>query len=230
MEYNVNIDVFEGSLDLLLYLVEKNHLPITEISIAQITEEYLEYLEVIKELDLDTAGDFLLMATTLMQIKARSLLPQEQQRKDQEAENLVERLKEYQKVKQASQILQQKLQEAQKIFYPPSQKFSTDDYELDANLFDLLTAFKNLLSKQEIIVEEIISEDVPVEEKINEILNSLQEREFITFSEFFGHEKRKRALITLFLALLELIKLQKIIVRQIVLFGEIRIYKYSSTN
>src|SRR3989339_1182806 len=150
MTYDVHLDIFEGPLDLLLYLIKKNDLEIAEIPIAHITSEYLSYIDIMKELNLEVAGEFLVMASTLMQIKARMLLPAPET-EEEEGPNPLEELKskllEYQKFKEAAQILSHKEEYFSSIYYRSAPVFEKDDYALDATLFDLLETFRDIIQE-----------------------------------------------------------------------------------
>lgn len=226
--HEVHLEIFEGPLDLLLYLIRKNDLDIYEISISQITSEYLAYLDVLKDLKLDMAGEFLVMASTLMQMKARMLLPshstEEEKGPDPRAE-LINRLLEYQRFKLASKELDVRLQSNKDVHYRGAPLFSEADYHLDASLFDLLDAFRDVLRDLKPEVREIVYEEVPIEEKVREILAFLSERTFATFKEILQRETARKGLIITFLAVLELIRLKQIVARQGDVFGEIRVYR-----
>jgi segregation and condensation protein A len=228
MAYDVHLEIFEGPLDLLLYLIKKNDLDISEIPIAQITAEYLSYLDMMKDLNLDIAGEFLLMASTLMQIKAHMLLPSPET--DEEEENPLDELKakllEYQKYKEVAQVLLQKEAEFSQVHYrsvPPV--FDKEDFVLEVSLFELLDSFRGVLKKLPGDVKEIVFKEIPIEEKIREILDLLETRQYLHFSEIFERETTKHGLIVSFMALLELIRLKQVIARQSNLFEDVRIYR-----
>jgi segregation and condensation protein A len=226
MDYQVKIDIFEGPLDLLLHLIQKNDLEIADIPIAQITSEYLKYLDLFKELNLSVAGEFLVMATTLMQIKAHMLLPVEEgeagEGPDPRAE-LVQRLIEYQKFKEAARVLGNRFDSHRDVYYRGAPLFSHDDQTLDLDMAQLVDAFQNVLSSSESTVREILVEEIPVEVRIREILDILETRPFVGFHELFPKEATRKTLIVTFLALLELIRLHQVKVSQADNFGEIHI-------
>src|SRR5205807_218822 len=151
-QMDVTLEIFEGPLDLLLHLIKKNDLEIKDIPIAQITHEYLQYLDLMKDLNLELAGEFLVMASTLMQIKSQMLLPapetlEEQAGPDPRAE-LVSKLLEYQRYKEAASVLAAYNEKTKDIYYrrmPPA--FEKDDFLLEASVFDLLSAFKRVLDQ-----------------------------------------------------------------------------------
>ncbi|HOW28004.1 MAG TPA: segregation/condensation protein A [Elusimicrobiota bacterium] len=226
--WDVNLDIFEGPLDLLLYLIQRNDLDIYDIPIAQITAEYLAYLDIIKELSLEVAGEFLVMASTLMQVKARMLLPapssEGNEGPDPRAE-LVNKLLEYQRYKEAAKELGKRLDLYKDVHYKGSPVFTEDDYTLDATMFDLIAAFKQVLSELKENVQEIIFQEIPVEVKIRDLLSFLETNPQVTFREIFSREKTRHGMIMCFLALLELIRLKQIVARQVEVFGEIRVLK-----
>lgn len=229
---DIHLEVFEGPLDLLLYLIKKDNLDIYDIPIAQITQEYLNYLEVMKELNLDVAGEFLVMASTLMQIKIKMLLPkkEEEQEKDIDPrQELVRMLEEYQKYKSASQLLLERFNKYKDIFYRGSPIFSNEDKHLDVELVYLIEAVKKAFLR---ITEktEIESEDVPIESRIEKIMNMIREKKWMLLDDVFKDEKKRRGVITCFLALLELIKMNKITVIQDEPFSEVKIYLLENDN
>ncbi|MHB9154162.1 MAG: segregation and condensation protein A, partial [Endomicrobiales bacterium] len=169
MAYDVHLDIFEGPLDLLLYLIKKDDLEIAEIPIAQITSEYLAYLDLMKELNLEVAGEFLVMASTLMQIKARMLLPSQETEEEEGPDPLEElkaRLLEYQKYKEVSQLLAHKENEFSQVYYRPAPVFQKDDFSLEVSLFDLMESFRDVLRELPKDVKEIVYKEIPIEEKI----------------------------------------------------------------
>jgi segregation and condensation protein A len=229
-QMDVRLEVFEGPLDLLLHLIKKNDLEISDIPIAQITQEYLSYLDLMKELNLDMAGEFLVMASSLIQIKAQMLLPapdagSEETGPDPRAE-LVQKLLEYQKFKEAAGILST-FNEKEKDFYyrsiPPH--FEQEDFILQASAVDLLGAFKQVLDQAPREVGQILREEITIETRIREILTLLESKPSLAFEELFSSSHRRIDLIVTFLALLELIRLKQVIALQSQLFGTIRIQR-----
>lgn len=219
----VRLEVFEGPLDLLLHLIRKNDLSITDIPISQITTEYLAYLDLLKDLKLDVAGDYLVMAATLMQIKAHMLLPApppEAAEEDPRAE-LIDRLLEYQRYKEAARQLEGRLRLSKDVHYRAGALIGEDDYQLKTSLFDLLDAFRHVLKGLNPDVRDIFYEEVPLEVKIREILSFLETHPRTTFREMLGRESTRRGLIGAFLALLELVRMHQIRVVQSQVFGEI---------
>ena len=228
-DYKVRLEVFEGPLDLLLHLVKKNDLDIFNIPIAEITADYLNYIKLFRKLNLDFAGEFLVMASTLIHIKSRMLLPSIETVEEEEPEDpraaLAARLMEYEKFKEAASILKER-EVIQKGIYGRLPLIPQDeDYTIEATLFDLLDAFQRVAFRVEKEVREIIQEDIKVEDRIQEILSLLENKRFINFEAIFSGQTTKRLLIVTFLALLELIRLKMVFARQARLFGDIRIYK-----
>jgi segregation and condensation protein A len=228
MVYDIHLDAFEGPLDLLLHLIKKNDLEINEIKIAEITSEYLSYINLMKELNIDIAGEFLVMASTLMQIKAKSLLPsenQEQTEEDDTFDQLKNRLLEYQKYKEVGKLLSYKILENSQVYYRPAPVVSRQDFVLDATVFDLISSFRNALTALPDNIKEIMYQEIPIENKIREILDVLEGKQYVSFTEILKLQNTKMALIVCFMAILELIKNKQIIAKQSELFSEIRIYK-----
>ncbi|MBN1823667.1 MAG: segregation/condensation protein A [Endomicrobiales bacterium] len=227
MTYDVHLEIFEGPLDLLLHLIKKNDLEVAEIPIAQITSEYLSYLEIMKELNLEIAGEFLVMAATLMQIKARSMLPKEEgiEEEDEELRDLRDKLLEYQKYKEVGRFLSFKENEFTGIYYRHPPVFDKDEYTLEVSLFDLINGFREVLKELPKELKEIVYKEIPIEQKIREILDMLEGKEHVTLMDIFRKETTRQHLIVSFLAILELIRLKQIIARQSELFEEIRVYR-----
>ncbi|MCX5781764.1 MAG: segregation/condensation protein A [Elusimicrobia bacterium] len=226
IQYDVHLEIFEGPFDLLLYLIKKNDLEISEIPIAKITEEYLNYLEAMKTLNLEVAGEFLVMASTLMQIKARMLLPSaELEEVEGPLGELKARLLEYQKFKEAAKFLSFKENEYSQIYYRPAPVFEKDDFVLEVSLFDLVGSFREVLKELPENIKEIVYKEIPIEEKIREILDLFEGKKFLSVKQIFKTQSSRQALIVSFLAILELIRLKQIIAKQSKLFDEIRIYR-----
>lgn len=227
MDYQVKIDIFEGPMDLLLHLIQKNDLDIYDIPICQITNEYLSYIDLLKDLNLNIAGDFLVMASSLMQIKAKTLLPQEPNENNEEGPDpraeLVQRLVEYQRFKEVSKMLSGRFDAQKDVMYRGSPIFSKDDQILEVSLDKLLDGFKNVLRSADENIREIIVEEIPVEVRIREILDSLETRPYLTFSDLFPASASRKILVVSFLALLELIRLKQVRATQAASFGEIHI-------
>ncbi len=230
MDYSIHLDTFEGPFDLLLYLLKKDDLNIYDIPISQITAEYLQYMELMEALNINLAGDFLVMAVNLMEIKVKMLLPAPT---DEEAEDprteLVNRLLEYKKFKEISQIFGEKESRQREFFSRPAVDLPDEEFTLDVSLFDLLGAFQKVLVKlEEAKIQEIQGEEFSVEERIEQILEELTQRGSLDFYELFGPEDSRLFLIVTFIALLELIRLKKIVARQNRIFGEIHLYRIAA--
>lgn len=231
MSYKVKLEIFEGPLDLLLYLIKKEEIDISDIPIAKITDQYLEYLELMKMLDLNIAGEFILMAATLMHIKSKMLLPkteeEEREEEDPRAE-LVRRLLEYKKFKEAAGDLLFMEKKQKDIFsrsVPDDVKYVKEngDY-FEASLFDLITAFTKVMKEiPKETFHKVIKDEFTVEEKMHDIFHMLVKNSVIYFTELFKKAKNKLEIITTFLALLELIRLKEVIIRQRQMFGDIEI-------
>ncbi len=233
MSYKIKLQLFEGPLDLLLYLVKKDHLNIYDIPIAEVTEQYLKYIELMQLLDLNIAGEFLVMAATLMQIKSKMLLPPdpseqvEDEQEDPRAE-LIRRLLEYEKFKEIAQDLRQREQEQQEVFKRPKPLNLPQDKEVyfEASLFDLISAFSKALEEvPKELFYEVIKDEFSVEDKVHQILHLLLERQSVLISELFSKSKNKLEIIVTFLAILELIRMKEIAACQKGLFGEIEVVR-----
>lgn len=233
MSYKVRLELFEGPLDLLLYLVKKDHLNIYDIPIAQVTEQYLQYLNLMQLLDLNIAGEFLVMAATLMQIKSRMLLPAQETQETEEQEDpraeLVKRLLEYEKFKEIAQTLRQRESEQREVFKRPKTEIDKEissgaEVYFEASIFDLINAFSKALEEiPKELFYEVIKDEFTIEEKVHEILHLLLVVPAAHLSEIFGKAKNKIEIIVVFLAILELIRLNEIVARQKDLFDEIEI-------
>jgi segregation and condensation protein A len=231
--YTIRTESFEGPLDLLLYLIKKNEVDIYNIPIASVTRQYLEYLDVMKELNLDIAGEFLVMASTLIQIKSRLLLPLVAHEEDVDAEEedpraeLVRRLLEYQRYKDAAEslagceMLGRELF-ARKFVSPEIADLKPDDALPEAELFDLIQAFKSLLAKvPEDTFHEVGAEGLTIADRINEILDLLRGKESVIFERLFIAPLTREYIVVSFLAILELCKLRMVKLLQANSFGVI---------
>jgi segregation and condensation protein A len=236
--YQVKLDAFEGPLDLLLHLIRKNEVNIYDIPIALITEQYLHYLELMQELDLDVAGEFVVMAATLIHIKSRTLLPRPPAEhedggvEEDPREALVRRLLEHQKYKAAAELLHERetLRSAQYI-RPDSRVAAAagDEYEpeLEVDLFTLLAAFRGVLERATRRPRMVLPpEQISIEDRIHQLLGRLSETEACGFEDLFADGDGSRPfMIVTFLALLEMIRLKLIRVFQTGGLGAIRVYK-----
>jgi len=235
--FPVRLQNFEGPLDLLLHLIKKNEVSIHDIPIALITQQYLDAVELIQELDLDVAGEFLVMAATLIHIKSKMLLPRPETAAGVEGDEedprdaLVRRLLEHQKFKAAAGLLHERetLRSAQ--WARPDQAvahIAGDEYEpeLEVDLFSLLTAFQAVVERAKQRPKVLLPpEQMPVEVRIEQLLTRLSETEAIGFEDLFADVADRGGLIVTFLALLEMIRLKLVRVFQAGSFGPIRVYK-----
>jgi segregation and condensation protein A len=236
--YQVKLDTFEGPLDLLLHLIRKNEVNIYDIPISLITEQYLGFIEMMQELNLDVAGEFLVMASTLIHIKSRMLLPRPDPSQDEvldegdPREALVRRLLEHQKYKAAAELLHERetLRSAQ--FMRPDARVADaagDDYEpeLEVDLFGLLAAFRGVLQRaNRRVAMPLPPEQISIEGRIDQLLGRLSESDACGFEDLFSDGDDSRAfMIVTFLALLEMIRLKLVRVFQSGGAGAIRVYK-----
>jgi segregation and condensation protein A len=233
--YPVRLDFFEGPLDLLLHLIKKNEVNVYDIPISLVTKQYLEYLDLMQELNLDVAGEFLVMAATLIHVKSRMLLPRPDPSQEDPLEDprdaLIRRLLEHQKFKAAAELLHERetIRSAQWSRPDGAIQDLTDnppEPELEVDLFSLLTAFRGVLerAKQRATVP-LPAEQIPIELRIEQLLGRLSETEACGFEDLFADVETRAGLIVTFLALLEMIRLKLIRVFQGATFGPIRVYK-----
>jgi segregation and condensation protein A len=235
-DYKVQLDVFEGPLDLLLYLIKKDEVDIYNIPIERVTKQYMEYLSVMKLLDLNIAGEFIVMAASLMMIKSRMLLPVEE-RPDLETEEedprweLVRQLVEYKKFKEAAAHLQQREYLQENVFARGLDPVLSSEPEPgvgigEVSLFDLIAAFNEALKKVKIEeFGEIVDERFTVVDKIEHVLGVLREKGKMVFSTLFANAASRNEIVCTFLAVLELIRLRQIVAQQDSDFGEIVVAK-----
>ncbi|MFH1478979.1 MAG: segregation/condensation protein A [Candidatus Omnitrophota bacterium] len=234
MSYKVKLEVFEGPLDLLLYLIKKNEIDIYDIPISTITEQYLEYIELMRMLDLNIAGEFLVMAATLIHIKSKLLLPPEEkealiEEEEDPREELVRRLLEYKKFKEVAGVLQD-LEGQRKKMFTRSSNFEPGEGEpekfFEASLFDLITALTKVLKDvPKEMFQEIVKDEFTVEQKVHDLLHMLVEKPVIYLIELFKKSKNKLEIISTFLAVLELIRLKEIVIVQKHSFGDIEVIR-----
>jgi segregation and condensation protein A len=234
MSYEIKLDIFEGPLDLLLYLIKKNEIDIYDIPIALITRQYLEYIEMLRSFNLDLAGEFLVLAATLIHIKSRLLLPVEEDPSAQEEEDpraeLVKQLLEYQAFKEAALQLDSRSVLERDVFtrlYPASGPDDPEAPEVftEMDVFDLVKAFQQMmtrLDKAERI--EIDAEEMSLADRINDIMDRLREHKHLTFTELLSERTDRRWVLYTFLALLELMKLRMIKAYQGESYGVIRLF------
>jgi len=232
--YSIRLPHFEGPLDLLLHLIRKNEVDIYDIPIAEITRQYLEYLELMKELNLEIAGEFLVMAATLIQIKTRMLLPVDEdvppEERDDPRIELVERLLEYQAIKGAAIALSEYHESWLEHFWRQPSFEECEDEEtqiglFDVNIFDLLQALKKVLEKAPPDTVALTKETLTIKDKINYIIGVLEGEGTIRFESLFRERVTRIELIVTFLALLEILRLGIARVYQEKEFGQIWIIK-----
>ena len=242
MTYQVRLVQFEGPLDLLLHLIRRDKINIYDIPISHITREYLAYIEIMQELELEVAGEFFVMAATLMRIKSQMLLPRHEGIEEEEVDprdELVRNLIEYRKFKEAATCFAEKEEDRRMVFPRPVVRPPEDDAveeREEVTIFDLLEAlqgvFKNL---QQQAIYRVVPDSVTVEQKIETIRGNLERRREILFTELFSTGFTKIEIIVTFLALLEMIKLGELIARQMAHGADIWLYKpgtgsYIQTN
>ncbi len=238
MSYKIQLDKFEGPLDLLLYLIKKNDIDVCDIPIAMVTDQYMEYIEAMKMLDLDIVGDFLVMAATLMQIKSRMLLPPDplaQEPQEDPRSELVRRLEEYQQFKAIADELKSKEIQRQDLFSRVINeeqlnaiKEDAQEVFIEATLFDLINALNAAINSiPEKKAYEIKKEEYTVEGKIHYLLHTLLEKPNLSLMEIFRTCDGKVEMICTFIAVLELIRLKEIIMVQRRAFEDIEIIRNS---
>ena len=232
-DYKVKLEIFEGPLDLLLYLIKRDEIDIYDIPIEHITRQYLGYLEAFKILDLDIAGEFVVMAANLIYIKSRSLLPVHQQPPEEGAEEedprweLVRQLLEYKKFKDAAAQLGEREAVQRAIFsrMPEEPEFQGERPIAEVSIFDLINAFQKVLKRVNKTedLREIFEENFTVSDKIEFLLKLTGTGVALKFTELFAGAASRTEIVVTFLALLELIRLKQIRVAQGELFGEIKL-------
>lgn len=233
--YTIKLEAFEGPLDLLLYLIRKNEIDIYNIPIAKITDQYIEYMNLINSLDLEIAGEFIFMAATLLHLKSETLLPtistDDYEEPMMTREELVRQLLEYKKFKEAAMVLAEKEDIQSKLYArsfadPAIEDFEIKEYKFTVSLFDLISAFYRIIKTlPEEQSTELIEETITVDKKIEEILLMLENNKRIEFSSLFSNYSSKLEIIVTFLAILELTRIKRIIPRQTHIFGRIWLYR-----
>ena len=235
-ENKVQLDIFEGPLDLLLYLVKKEEVDIYEVNLTKIATQFIEYIDVMRELDLEVAGDFLVMAATLMYIKSRELLPVDQQAQvEEEADGddprweLIRRLVEYKKFKDAAAHLQEMESVQENVFprLPGKLEFAQEGpvAKPDVSVFDLINAVSSILKRinQREQTRDVFEDKWTVSDKIDHLMKLVKDRPRLRFSELFADNTSRLEVVTTFLALLELIRLKVLTALQPEPFSEIEI-------
>ena len=233
--YKVKLETFEGPLDLLLYLIRKNEVNIYDIPIALVTQQYLEYLDLMSELNLDVVGEFLVMAATLIHIKSRMLLPRpdpSQEDPDEDPrEALMRQLLEHQRFKAAAELLHEREIQRSAQWGRPDGRISevvgeAPEPEVEVDLYSLMAAFRQVLERARQRPRVILPpEQMSIETRIEQLTARLSETEACGFEDLFGDVQTRAGMIVTFLALLEMIRLKLVRVFQQGNFGPIRVYK-----
>lgn len=231
MDFRVELEIFRGPLDLLLYLVRKHEVEICDIPVAPITEQYLEYISVLEQLDVNAVGDFLAMASTLIEIKSQQVLPRPEEIEgeiDDPREELVRRLLEYKKYRDAASILEERSRAWQQQFPRLSDDLAglpremADEPIREVELWDLVSAFGRVIRERDLArPSNIVYDDTPIHVYMARIHAQLLERGSLAFSELFDAGMHKSAMVGIFLAVLELVRHHHVHVEQNDLFGEI---------
>jgi segregation and condensation protein A len=234
-DYPVRLEHFEGPLDLLLHLIKKHEVDIYDIPIALVTKQYLVYLDLMQELNLDIAGDFLVMAATLIHIKSRMLLPRPDPAQEDPLEDpreaLVRRLIEHQRFKAAAELLHEKEIQRSAQWVRPDGRLSDvvgdlPEPEVEVDLFSLVTAFQQVLDRAKQRPRVILPpEQIPIEARIEQLLVRLSTTDACGFEDLFADVQTRAGMVVTFLALLEMIRLKLVRVFQQGNFGAIRVYK-----
>jgi segregation and condensation protein A len=236
MSYEIKLDIFEGPLDLLLYLIRKNEIDIYNIPIALITEQYLEYLDLMRSLNLDLAGEYLVLAATLIHIKSRMLLPpvegedEAEEGEDPRAE-LVQQLLEYRAFKEAALNLEDRPLLERDVFTrgapleEPGEAEEDEETMIEVGIFELVQAFRRIISgldqSEDLAID---TEKMSLTDRINEIMERLSEEKQLTFTELIGERMDRKRIVYTFLAILELMKLRMIRAYQSGPFSAIRLF------
>jgi segregation and condensation protein A len=233
--FPVRLQNFEGPLDLLLHLIKRNEVSIYDIPIARITAQYIDYIDLMQEMDLDVAGEFLVMAATLIHIKSRMLLPRpdpaQEDPEEDPREALMRRLLEHQKFKAAAELLHERetLRSAQ--WTRPDGPIAViageaPEPEVEVDLFSLISAFRAVVERSKARPKVYLpAEQIPIEDRIEQLMERLSETEACGFEDLFEDVQTRSGLVVTFLALLEMIRLKLIRVFQSGVIGPIRVYK-----
>ena len=245
MAYQVRLEHFEGPLDLLLFLIREHEVDIYDIPISLVTQQYLQYLELLKLLDLEVGSEYLLMAATLLRIKSKMLLPRRSEEEEDEAvdprEELVQRLLEYRQFKEAAGVLNGHQDRSADVFYHPPSEIVDEDLNgvetLDTrmvgnlNLWDLLQAFRFTLDRARDDFDRTVErETLSIEDRMDDILDNLKKQKNLFFSSLFQEDLSRSFLIVTFLALLELIRQNRVVFEQTNTLGEIWLTLSDSVN
>ena len=231
MDFHVDLSIFRGPLDLLLYLVRKHEVEIVDIPISLITDQYLQYLEVLKQLDIGEVGEFLSMASLLIEIKSQQVLPRAdevEEELDDPRQELVRRLLEYKQYRDAASILDERSRAWQQHYpraafdLPPRERNLAEEPIREVELWDLVSAFGRIIRENVAArPSSIVYDDTPIHVHMSRILARLQEQGRLALSELFDPRLHKSVLVGLFLAMLELVRHHRVQAQQDELFGEI---------
>jgi segregation and condensation protein A len=239
-DYKVQLEIFEGPLDLLLYLIKREEVDVYDISIEKVTKQYMAFIETFRMLNIGLAGEFLVMAANLCYIKSRTLLPKHQQPPEEDAEDedprwdLIRQLIEYKKFKDAATFLQRREANQLDTFRHVPEKIDTGSEErplADVSIFDLIRAFQNVIARfdDDDAFNEIVDERWTVSDKIDVLLKTVPPGGSVKFSSLFENASGKIEVIVTFLAVLELMKLNHFRVRQDGQLGEIELQRTQNT-
>ncbi|HOP30033.1 MAG TPA: segregation/condensation protein A [Spirochaetota bacterium] len=230
--YIINIDKFSGPLDVLWELIKKSKIDITEVSLSKITEQYIEFLKLMEEMDVKLASDFILLASELIYYKSRALIPTGEVDDEYFTQplppELIQKLLEYKKYQKVTDELKDMYETQNNVFIRHNvlDELGEEEYYLDVSLYELLKAFSNVLnSTNEVETGEIIFDEILVSDRIEYITELLKEKEAILFTEIFSAKPSKAEVIATFLAMLEMSKTKMVRVQQHRVFGEIRILR-----
>jgi segregation and condensation protein A len=234
-DYPIRVLDFEGPLDLLLHLIKSNEVNVYDIPITLITQQYLDYLDLMQEMNLEVAGEFLVMAATLIHIKSRMLLPRpdptQEDPEEDPREALVRRLLEHQRFKAAAELLHEKEIQRSAMWHRPDGRVAevvgeAPEPEIEVDLFSLMAAFRQVLERARARPHVLLPpEQIPIETRIEQLLARLSETEACGFEDLFADVQTRAGMIVTFLALLEMIRLKLVRVFQPANFGAIRVYK-----
>jgi segregation and condensation protein A len=234
-DYPIRVLDFEGPLDLLLHLFKANEVNVYDIPITLVTQQYLDYLDLMQEMNLEVAGEFLVMAATLIHVKSRMLLPRPDPTQDDPEEDpreaLVRRLLEHQRFKAAAELLHEKEIQRSAMWHRPDGRVAdvvgeAPEPEIEVDLFSLMAAFRQVLERARARPRVLLPpEQIPIETRIEQLLARLSETEACGFEDLFADVQTRAGMIVTFLALLEMIRLKLVRVFQQGNFGAIRVYK-----
>jgi len=226
-DIKLTLGEFSGPLDLLLFLIKQEQANIFDIPIAKITDEYLTYIRLMKNLDISLAADFLVMAATLIEIKSKMLLPKEisedaEEEIEDPRQELIDRLLEHQKYKNAAEMLYERVTVEQAVFRRGTIETDENNTETNANVFDLLTVFQKILSRHvEEVQMEIHREEISLAEMLETLKKRIYEAKELNLLDFFASIQTRRELVTAFIAVLEIVRTETVKLTQSATFGEI---------